>query len=142
MSVEEMMLTMIDSYPTVWREELAWAAGFWQGEGSIGFAKDRRDGSRMLRMNAAQKDIRPLERFRAALLGIGVITLPRKRSGVRYWTAQNFEHVQVAVAMLWQFLSPPKKEQAFKALQAYKAAVPTKRAYSMKGGKVTSWHVR
>lgn len=112
------------------REELAWAAGFFDGEGYVGLAhqhwKDR--CRRQLHAHIAQTDPRPLERFQAAI-GFGRVT--KRNTDTPYlankqhwkdqwrWDVSSFEHVQAMTAMLWVFLCPIKQEQARGALLAY-----------------------
>lgn len=109
--------------PQINREELAWAAGFFDGEGHVSY----RNGA--LTLEVAQKDTRVLERFQQAVLGVGKINGPYRGAltlkgyqSKDYWTfkTSNYEHTQAAMIMLWSFLSPVKKEQAFKALSEAK----------------------
>jgi hypothetical protein len=114
------------------REELAWAAGFFDGEGHIGV---RRNGpsfpSRRIGLHVGQADRRPLDRFLRAV-GVGQIRGPDRQS--KYPNAKlmfrfhvdNFQHAQHVVAVLWRWLSEPKREQAHLALTAY-AADPHRR---------------
>jgi hypothetical protein len=105
------------------REELAWAAGFFDGEGCTGLR------SRGISVSVNQTDPRPLLRFQGAVLGLGVMSGPlihknKPAWSPRWtWAAQNFEDVQAVVAMLWIFLSEPKREQALRVLETY-AALP------------------
>lgn len=85
--------------------ELAWAAGFWDGEGSCylnqGYA----------RMSINQNDVRVLHRFQAAV-ECGII-LPYQQTGKTYWrwrTNRYEEACQVADA-LWPYLSEVKQDQ-------------------------------
>lgn len=109
------------------REQLAWAAGFFDGEGSV-IASRRRDGYVRVAISLPQIDDpdRPGEpavalfRFRDAVGGLGTFyRKPPSGLGKRYgWTyfAASFEHSQAIVAMLWEWLSPRKREQALQAL--------------------------
>lgn len=100
------------------REELAWAAGFFDGEGSFVILK--RNYSVRLAIAQIHKDM--LERFQNAIGGLGTIAdkgYMSKLSKHKIYTLQisNFEHVQAAMAMLWTFLGPYKREQ-YKAILA------------------------
>jgi hypothetical protein len=100
------------------REELAWAAGWFDGEGFIGLR------GRALSMAIPQTDPRPLRRFQSAVLGLGIIDGPWQPRTAHWkpkwtWRVQSFENVQAVVGLLWAFLSEPKREQARKALTAY-----------------------
>lgn len=103
---------------TTWREELAWAAGFFDGEGWIGTQRSK--ALRVPRLTVTQKDLRALERFRSAVGGIGHIYhdpgRPTKRSAVNSYQASSLNHVQTIVALLWTWLGPVKREQARRAL--------------------------
>ena len=108
------------------REELAWAAGFFDGEGNIRARVDKYHNAFVVQI--AQTDRRPLERFQAAVGGIGVIygpyapssrkTKPHHNLAYAYHT-NRFEHTQAVAAMLWSFLSPPKREQARSAVALF-----------------------
>jgi hypothetical protein len=105
-----------------WREELAWAAGFFDGEGTTGFY------GTCLKMSAPQKDPRPLERFHRAVLDLGR-TYPRKGykgSTIYVWAVTDWRGVNACLGMLWQFLGEPKREQAVRALD---------KAKTVKGGQ-------
>ena len=105
--------------------ELAWAAGFFDGEGTTLFY--RPGGTRELRLAVNQVDREVLDRFHAALGGISYISGPfryasmgRRRPQWR-WQAGRFGHVQAGIAMLWKFLGTVKRKQAAEALRGYHA---------------------
>lgn len=100
------------------REELAWAAGFFDGEGHTrGHTKDGRWPAPI--MQVSQIDERPLIRFQAAVLGIGTIKGPRipisvdgySRKPYWYYKTTNWRDTQTVIALLWYFLSEPKRAQ-------------------------------
>ncbi len=103
------------------REELAWAAGFFDGEGYVGVVKAGKRHKRMA-LHVHQTDPRPLLRFRNAL-GFGILAgpydnkngSPNRRPHYRYYVT-SFMEVQAIVALLWTWLSEPKKQQAKQAL--------------------------
>ena len=108
--------------------ELAWAAGFFDGEGSTCLVKraDRPHGAgaAALRMVVVQTDPRPLARFQEAVGGLGTIgpRTPRGEHKPQWsWYASKFETIQAALAMLWPHLSQPKRDQATRCLQTWKA---------------------
>jgi hypothetical protein len=90
------------------REELAWAAGFFDGEGSTFIAMT--SGDLYLRCAVGQKDPRALERFRQAVLGIGNINQSDPRGLYRWNTSGPL--AQAVVALLWTWLGPVKRDQA------------------------------
>jgi hypothetical protein len=99
--------------------ELAWAAGFYDGEGCT-YADVSPTGNVLPRIAITQVDPRPLTRFRDAA-GFGTIAGPRYRKNPKhapffFYSLDVFEHVQAVIAMLWKYLSEPKREQAAKVL--------------------------
>ena len=100
------------------REELAWAAGFYDGEGTI-WGRRNRSG---IVARIAQNHRPPLERFRLAVLGRGRVTGPyQRRAGNPFWvwTASSFEDTQAVIAALWPFLCEPKRFQAYRELSGW-----------------------
>jgi len=102
--------------------DFAWAAGLFDGEGNIRF--DPRPGRKngWCQMQMAQTDRRVLDRFRG-VLGIGKVYGPypqrhEKSKPYFQYSAQGFESVQAAAAMLWRFLSPVKRNQVRATLEA------------------------
>ena len=104
-------------------QELAWAAGFFDGEGSTSYSNKKT----LPCIAIGQADPFVLERFRAAVGGVGCVFGPYKRRKNPTWKDQwnyhagKFEEVQAIIAVLWKWLSPLKREQASKVLLAYKA---------------------
>jgi hypothetical protein len=89
--------------------ELAWAAGFFDGEGWTSASK------RTFWLGIAQKDIRPLERFVDAV-GVGRIYDNR----IHTVALTGAKALKVLTA-LWPLLSEPKREKAradFEVVQA------------------------
>jgi hypothetical protein len=99
--------------------ELAWAAGFFDGEGYTGLIGNARGAQ----MQIPQVDRRPLDRFHAAVGGLGRVGFrPRKKWRDQwYWQVGSFPNVEAVLALLWPFLSEPKREQAERVLAAYRA---------------------
>jgi hypothetical protein len=99
--------------------ELAWAAGFFDGEGSVFWRGQIR---KELCLTVAQADIRPLIRFANAVgfPGVRGPYIPRNMNGKSYYVYSVNSHVRVQaiVAMLWKFLSEPKQSQAEIALMS------------------------
>lgn len=114
------------------RCQLAWAAGFFDGEGSTGtWPNKNRPGAINLFANVTQQSASSdeipavLTRFRVAVRGLGRISAPTPdlRSGTYLcqWRTHSFEEVQAVVALLWQDLGPVKRAQAARSLRAYHA---------------------
>lgn len=106
---------------TLSREELAWAAGFFDGEGCT-YAMKRSDAYTRVALDVGQVNKDTLERFRAAVGGLGSVVGPyshraRPQSKPIYqYRASSFEDVQAVLAMLWAWLGPHKREQALTAM--------------------------
>lgn len=114
------------------KEELAWAAGFFDGEGSSmvtwdkgakGFPSEhkRYASLRMSLCQAGEYAQYLLDRFKNAVNGIGFINGPYnygKKSNLTtwHWRVHGFEHTQAVIAMLWPRLGPAKRQQAKLAL--------------------------
>ena len=87
--------------------ELAWAAGFFDGEGCI--SRKRAASSRSCSFSVSQNGFECLLRFRAAL-GLGKIySSPGK---VNQLMIMRLSDVDMALTLLWPYLSGPKKKQA------------------------------
>jgi hypothetical protein len=101
---------------------LAWAAGFFDGEGSTIARRDlSRPGYRQLVLSVPQSgaDQHPevLVRFERAMLGMGSIG-PRNDDGIYCWRTNGYPEARAALAMLWRHLGPVKRRQAAAALAA------------------------
>ena len=94
---------------------IAWAAGFFDGEGTI---RAKKNGS--LHLSISQIDIRPLEKFKRALGDIGVIRgpylTPHKPKFV--YEITNSPIAKEAMLQLYPYLSL-KMEQCDKALDSF-----------------------
>ena len=107
------------------REELAWAAGFFDGEGCV-CCGTRQGKYKCIRLMVGQIDTRALWRMCTALGSIGTIREGKRRKPsplqkhiVWYYWVDGFEGVQAVVAMLWPWLGPVKRQQASNALKAF-----------------------
>ena len=103
------------------REELAWAAGLFDGEGFIGHLKTSSAKYLHLRLSVGQTDAPMLHRLNQALWNLGRVSgptiLPHRKP---FWVLNinGFEACQAAIAAMWPWLSQPKRCQAKKALLA------------------------
>ena len=111
--------------PMIWpgssSEELAWAGGFFDGEGSTYLLKHRTHlGHRVPVVDVPQSgpDEVPivLTRLHAAFDGVGSISGPRKYrwadQPVSRWRASSLAGVQLVLHRLWPFVGSVKREQA------------------------------
>lgn len=92
----------------------AWAAGFWDGEGSTSLRRPRAGAKPIgCRMYISQKDTGPelLERF-LTIVGVGSVKERGTRPGVWQWTVQDQAGCKRALDVLWPYLGTPKREQA------------------------------
>lgn len=117
------------------REKLAWAAGFFDGEGTTGCRKayskeyTRLDGSvanyesSNIAIQISQVDRSNLERFYDAIGGLGSIEGPYKdkrenASPIHMWRASGTNTVQSIIESMWPWLGEAKRKQAENALGA------------------------
>ena len=117
------------------REELAWAAGFCDGEGSFhvdlkGFKRGKR-GKPNPRFEIGQIEPFILERFRAAVGFANPINGPynntkndakRPAAPAFVYGVSGFENVQMLLILLWPWLGPTKREQALRTLNRVREA--------------------
>jgi hypothetical protein len=114
-----------------WREELAWAAGFFDGEGC-----SRSKSKKYSVMTINQIDTEVLERFHKAVLGLGKIYGPYIPSGITKageprkqmwtWRVSNWIDCQAVYAMLYPFLGTIKRAQGAKVLANQPLSSPLK----------------
>jgi len=98
----------------MWNQlDLAWAAGFFDGEGHIGciLYKGMRQYPRM-QISLTQKDGRPLDRW-YKIFPVG--NFHTRPGGITDLNIGNFENVQAIMCALWNYLSEPKKEDYVRA---------------------------
>lgn len=98
------------------REELAWAAGFFDGEGCTTY-----DVQHRLKVQIGQIDREVLDRFQRAVGGVGRIygPYPTKRYPQFRYQIHSHEGVQFVVAALWPWPGTIKRKQALNALERW-----------------------
>lgn len=109
--------------------ELAWAAGFFDGEGSVfvnrrkSVAKYRANPIRYdittVGLSIAQVDVRPLQRFIAAIEATQNPTGPyrtKNKNAQPYyrWAVEGRPSTLRVLEALWPFMSEPKREQSYR----------------------------
>lgn len=102
--------------------ELAWAAGFVDGEGCFSTMRNRRDKVRNYPLlTISQRDRFVLDRFMVAV-GDGYVNGPylNRGGGAFYYRVNGYERVLRVAKLLWPYLSPVKQAQARKAFRAYR----------------------
>lgn len=114
----------------VTREDAAYAAGLFEGEGCFGCGR--------LQIPVAEirmSDLEPLQEFHR-IVGVGRLYGPYQRGKSHWkpfweWKATSFEATQAVGAMLWPWLSPRRRARFREVMVAYHAA-PVKRHYQRK----------
>lgn len=101
--------------------ELAWAAGFFDGEGSCGAYALAAGKGRQIRLAISQNERSTLDRFQLAV-GVGRVYERTTTDNTPFsYQATSFENVQAVIALLWAFLSKPKRRQARQTLKEYES---------------------
>jgi hypothetical protein len=115
------------------REELAWAGGFYDGEGCMSVRKDNTH----VRVQLGQANLEVLQKFQR-ILGVGYISGPyrqRQTEAFWMWQALGYEELQAAVALLWDFVSTPKREQIMRTLPNDRRRLAVGRRFPRAGGR-------
>jgi hypothetical protein len=105
--------------------DLIWAAGFFDGEGSVNVTRDKRPGRRLaLHLDIEQVDERPLRRFAEAVGWKGNIVVRAPRAPNRrtiHRIAMSGPEVIRVMQMLWPWISEPKREQWLRCVEQWDA---------------------
>jgi hypothetical protein len=101
---------------------LAWAAGFWDGEGHVGARGNGRSGGRQIKAMITQKDRRVLEHFQE-ITGLGKI-YPRRVQDQWSWNLARVIKVRELARLLWPWLGEIKRDQFIYAFGAYELLRP------------------
>lgn len=103
------------SLPMPAEVDRAWAAGFWDGEGSTSpYGRPRQsDGHRpAIKMYVSQKDTGPeLLQKMQRIMGVGEVKERRSRPGVWTWVVTDIAGVNRAIEIMWPYLGTPKQNQ-------------------------------
>ncbi len=98
--------------------DLAWAAGFFDGEGCTGLCVKKKGGNTYCypRIMVGQKDRDVLDKFKACVGGLGKIYGPYKHTNsgcyVYHYQVTNIPDVQKVLELLWPYLGDIKRIQA------------------------------
>lgn len=127
------------------REELAWAAGFFDGEGTAVLSGvnstrvhpvtgRRRDYPTPHLQVTQHFDPETIHRFHRAVRGLGIVGGPYVSAGTawhpRYqWACRRPDQVLVVVPMMWNWLSGPKRRQIATVIGEYLTDAKTRRYY-------------
>ena len=95
-----------------WREDLAWCAGFFDGEGTVGFKHKPKPGYHGPPMlSLPNTDLDMIEEFKI-IVKCGAIyskNVIEGRLPCWAWNSNSFENSQAVMCMMWSFLSSDKK---------------------------------
>lgn len=95
--------------------EIAWAAGFYDGEGCATLY--RKKGNAAVRLIVVQRERELLERFQDAVGGLGKFYYnARVRYPIWQWHAGREPEAREVLRILWPYLGRIKREQAERAL--------------------------
>lgn len=105
----------------------AWAAGFWDGEGSVGCYYRRDRPSWRIACGISQRDARVLRRF-CKIVGVGRVGGPYivRDKPMFAWYARNYEDALAVFTRLRPYLDKIKMKQFEQALKKY-TSVPHRR---------------
>jgi len=94
--------------------DIAWAAGFFDGEGCTSVLKSKRDKYSYIRMGVSQKVHECLDKFHS-IVQLGNIYTSNTRD-IRSWNCYKQDDVEQTLNLLWPYLSEVKKQQAICAI--------------------------
>jgi hypothetical protein len=103
--------------------ELAWAAGVFDGDGSVCGYVPRRRHARTVQVTVYQATTPVLERFRRAMDGHGGIYGPY-RGRLYHWTTKRHDAVTLVCRRLWPRLSSEKRAQMRAAVAGHSLFEP------------------
>jgi hypothetical protein len=101
--------------------EVAWAAGFFDGEGCVGV--NRVGGSLSLQMSVGQKNPNTLMTFQERIGGVGTVRDRQSTTGCYYWWLTNRPAGEVLTLLLPYLVE--KRDQAVLAIE-YAATISDK----------------
>lgn len=130
------MVASLKAMININREELAWAAGFFDGEGCTWLAERTEKGrlsGMTIGMQVSQSsffnDKPPIElvRFKNAVLGIGRYGRRNeaRKAGHKYswdWRVNTWKEVQAVGALLFAFWSDTKRQQFLEAMKKFQSS--------------------
>lgn len=123
-------------------EEIAWAAGLFEGEGCFTGASR---GRFCMKMSMCDEEV--IRRFHRTV-GMGGVSGPHKPTGLGTlmhweWRSERFEHMQAIVAMFWPWLSTRRRNRAAEVLMNASHRVPlTSQMFGKHVAELTPWQER
>ena len=104
------------------REDVAWAGGLFEGEGSFSFQSrsDRKAHYALARLSMSDEDV--VRRF-ADVVGFGSVNGPYQyrpdRKPMFVWTVQGLERVQAFGAAVWPWLGTRRRTRLAEILRGH-----------------------
>lgn len=129
--------------PVVNREELAWAAGFFDGEGTAVLANvnSTRERDYPTPSLAVTQHFSPelVERFQRAVLGLGKVYGPHMSKGTAWhprwmWQCRRPHEVLAVAPLLWPWLGSTKRQQIATVIAGYLVDAKRRRPYRTNPG--------
>ena len=108
------MKSAVKAVSVVCNTDIAWAAGFFDGEGTTSLLKAQRDTYSYIRMGVSQKLHECLDKFHS-IVQHGKIYSSNTRD-IRSWNCYKHDDVIDVLNLLWPYLSTIKKQQALETL--------------------------
>lgn len=97
------------------KTEIAWAAGLFEGEGSLYLNKQKGGKYTYPRMSLRMNDTDVVDRF-AEVVGVGIVKdyppYQANRKSTRNWTLNTVEEIKTVVAMFWPYLGERRRAKA------------------------------
>ncbi len=118
----------IETIPALDTHQLAWAAGFFDGEGSTYLGHHGKQRYPTPCADVSQIHAEVLHRFLEAVGGIGSVRVrPDKHESRRHqmWSYQtrNWRDTQTILTLLWPYLASQKREQAARVFRAFQTEI-------------------
>jgi hypothetical protein len=123
------------------REDYAWCAGFFEGEGSFDLA--RHQDRPVPRIHIAQRDREPLDQFQQ-LIGIEGNLYHRLDGGKDIWTLyyNRWAGVQAIVCFMWPWLSTRRRTRAIEVLREGAPRLRKRPTHCKRGHELTEENSR
>lgn len=124
---------LFDALESVPETELAWCAGFFDGEGCTHVSRGSPTRALSLHVTVSQKTTPCLERFNRAMGGVGHIYQPPSGK-VCQLVFSSWRKSQVTLSLMWPYLSDTKRNQATEAFERFRTDTRRKRT-----NPLTTW---
>ncbi len=138
----------IADLPEVPETERAWAAGFFDGEGCCGAYRTKRNPEpTRIQLSVSQTETTTLRRFHLAMGNAGYLQFVERSAAKPKWNdcwsllLTAIDEVSQAVALMWPYLSGPKRQQIQRAFAARAANLRTTSDLPIGGQKLTDAQV-